>query len=174
MRKVIFNTPLGWIGLEAGARGLRKVFMALPTEREARAKLEDDPEIFALDHEELDRDAPKWLCIAIQTLRDYADGGNVDPTCLPIETPEKTEFQQRVIRACRKIPRGETATYGKVAALAGSPGAARAVGRVMATNRLPLVIPCHRVVGSTGLHGFSAPGGLDTKRRLLELESVVE
>ena len=75
-----------------------------------------------------------------------------------------------MIDACRAIPRGETLTYGQLAAKAGYPGAARAVGQVMARNCLPLLIPCHRVVGSNGLHGFSAPGGLATKQRLLEIE----
>jgi len=82
-----------------------------------------------------------------------------------------TEFQQKVVEIVQAIPAGETLTYGQVAELAGSPGAARAVGQVMANNPVPLVIPCHRVVGSAGgLGGFSAPGGIETKRRLLKVE----
>jgi len=69
-------------------------------------------------------------------------------------------FQRKVLVACRRIPVGKTRTYAELAAAVGSPKAARAVGRVMATNRpLPIIIPCHRVVGSAGgLGGFSAAG----------------
>jgi len=84
---------------------------------------------------------------------------------------EGTEFTRRVYEVVRSIPPGETLTYGEVARGAGRPGAARAVGSVMANNRHPLFIPCHRVVASSGLGGFSSPGGLDQKRRLLALES---
>lgn len=80
-------------------------------------------------------------------------------------------FHQLVLRACARIPAGSTATYGALARQVGSPGAARAVGSAMARNRWPIVIPCHRVVGSTGnLTGYSGAGGLETKRQLLALE----
>ncbi|HXK33250.1 MAG TPA: methylated-DNA--[protein]-cysteine S-methyltransferase, partial [Dehalococcoidia bacterium] len=77
-------------------------------------------------------------------------------------------FRRDVMLACAAIPRGATASYADLARRVGRPGAARAVGNVMRTNPLPLVVPCHRVVGSNGsLTGFG--GGLDVKRRLLEL-----
>ena len=77
----------------------------------------------------------------------------------------------QVVRACRKIGRGRTRTYGELAAAAGSPGASRAVGSVMAKNRFPIIVPCHRVVGAGGsLGGFSAPTGLNLKERMLALE----
>jgi len=82
-----------------------------------------------------------------------------------------TTFRHRVYQQCRKIPAGSTCTYQQLAAMAGSPKASRAVGAAMASNRVPLVIPCHRVVSAGGdLRGFSAPGGLETKRMLLQLE----
>ena len=83
---------------------------------------------------------------------------------------EGTEFTRRVYEVVRSIPAGETLTYAEVARGAGHPGAARAVGSVMANNRHPLFIPCHRVVASGGLGGFSGPGGLAQKRQLLALE----
>ena len=90
-----------------------------------------------------------------------------------IEWPRLTEFQQRVLETTREIRYGETLTYGQLAARAGSPRAARAVGTVMANNRFPIVVPCHRVVGSgNGLGGFSAPQGTTLKRLLLELEAA--
>jgi len=84
-----------------------------------------------------------------------------------------TSFQRNVIVAVRQLEYGETASYGDLAMRAGSPRAARAVGQVMATNRVPIIIPCHRVIASGGqLGGYSAPSGLEMKRQLLALEGV--
>lgn len=102
----------------------------------------------------------------------YADGEAVDFSDVPVAVDHLTPFGRRVIRACRAIGWGGVRTYGALAATAGADGAARAVGQVMAGNRTPLVVPCHRVVASGGgLGGFSAPEGLVMKRRLLDLES---
>lgn len=83
---------------------------------------------------------------------------------------EGTSFQQRVWSALRQIPYGETRTYGEIAQQIGSPGSARAVGTACGKNQLPLLVPCHRVVGTAGIGGFSA--GIERKRTLLRLESV--
>jgi len=107
----------------------------------------------------------------LQRLVRYAAGQPDDLLNVPLLLADRTPFQCRVLAACRAIPRGETRTYGEVAAVAGSPRAARAVGRVMATNRVPLVVPCHRVVAAGGgMGGFSAPQGVTMKGRLLTLE----
>jgi methylated-DNA-[protein]-cysteine S-methyltransferase len=80
-------------------------------------------------------------------------------------------FRRRVMEECAKVPRGQVATYADLARRAGKPAAYRAVGRTMATNPVPIVVPCHRIVGSSGgLHGFG--GGLDMKARLLALEGA--
>ncbi len=82
-----------------------------------------------------------------------------------------SDFQRTALRAVMAIPYGETRTYGQIAAEIGYPQAPRAVGRANATNPMPLVIPCHRVVGSDGkLHGYGGYGGLKTKQWLLDLE----
>jgi methylated-DNA-[protein]-cysteine S-methyltransferase len=87
---------------------------------------------------------------------------------LPLK-PSGTPFQLSVLDELRRIPYGETASYGDVAKRIGRPRAVRAVGAANGRNPLPIVIPCHRVVGSNGdLTGFG--GGLDTKKTLLELE----
>jgi O-6-methylguanine DNA methyltransferase len=117
-----------------------------------------------------DSDPPELL---ISRLRAYCDGQSDDFLDVPLDLNDLTDFQRRVSLACRQIPWGQTCTYGELASRIGSPGAARAVGSVMARNRLPIVIPCHRVLGAgRRLGGYSAPGGLDTKRRLLSLESA--
>lgn len=82
-----------------------------------------------------------------------------------------TEFTKKIYAATREIAPGKTKTYGQLAATTGHPGAARAVGRVMAQNLIPLIVPCHRVLASDGkLRGFSAYGGLKTKAKILRLE----
>lgn len=88
---------------------------------------------------------------------------------LPL-APEGTQFQKKVWRALRRIPYGETWSYGQVARCIGKPAASRAVGAANGQNPLPIVVPCHRVIGADGsLTGFG--GGLKIKRQLLELES---
>lgn len=83
----------------------------------------------------------------------------------------RSDFQRSALREVMRIPYGETRTYGQIAALIGRPQASRAVGRANATNPIPLVIPCHRVVGTDGkLHGYGGAGGLQTKQWLLDLE----
>jgi len=107
-----------------------------------------------------------------EDLRRFADGEPVDFGRVLIDERHLAPFARRVVAACRRIPWGQTRSYGQLAAECGSPAAARAVGQVMARNRYPLVVPCHRVLASGGrLGGFSAPQGLRLKRRLLALES---
>lgn len=80
-------------------------------------------------------------------------------------------FQRRVLRCALRIPYGRTSTYGKIASAIGNPKAARAVGRALGANPLPLVIPCHRVIASDGaLGGYNAAGGVRVKKKLLDLE----
>jgi methylated-DNA-[protein]-cysteine S-methyltransferase len=130
---------------------------------------------------------------AEQTIRG-AFGGAVQQTCLPItELGQRiqrflqgeavdfdlslialercSEFQQRVLLAEYDIPRGWVSSYGRIARRVGSPGGARAVGRALATNPFPILIPCHRAVRANGeLGGFQ--GGEKMKRALLELEGI--
>lgn len=87
---------------------------------------------------------------------------------LPL-APVGTPFEQRVWEELRQIPYGETTSYGELAARIGEPGAARAVGRANGRNPIPVIVPCHRVIGADGsLTGFG--GGLECKRALLDLE----
>jgi methylated-DNA-[protein]-cysteine S-methyltransferase len=93
---------------------------------------------------------------------------------VPVDLTGLTEFQQAALRACLSIPYGVTTTYGRLAAMVGRAGAARAVGRAMARNPIPLIIPCHRVLAAGGdLGGFSAEGGVEVKSRMLRLEGAL-
>lgn len=90
---------------------------------------------------------------------------------LPIDWSVLTPFQSQALHLTYAIPYGATTTYGEIAARLGNPRAARAVGHAQATNPMPLVIPCHRVLGADGkLHGYGTAYGLETKAWLLKLE----
>ena len=104
-------------------------------------------------------------------LREYFHRGRQRFDEVPLDTSGWSDFHARVYRCCGEIAPTQTMTYKQLAAVAGNAAASRAVGAAMARNRIPIVIPCHRVISTAGnLRGFSAPGGLETKRQLLELE----
>ena len=104
-------------------------------------------------------------------LQGYAAGEPDDFADVPLDLEAGTRFRRHVLLACQRISYGQTRSYAELAAEVGSPGAARAVGNVMARNRIPILIPCHRVLGCGGrMCGYSAPGGLATKRKLLAIE----
>jgi methylated-DNA-[protein]-cysteine S-methyltransferase len=107
----------------------------------------------------------------VERLRAYF-GGRLDSfDDVDLDLEYETPFLDRCAQELRAIPRGEVVTYGELAALAGSPGAARAAGSFCARNRLGLFVPCHRVVSAVGLGSYGSYG-LGYKRRLLELEGV--
>jgi len=157
------QTACGWVGIASSPSGLLALTLPEPTQERALKPLlerwgEGQP------HDDPGLDGLKTK------LQRYFDGQQVlfDE---PLDLSGGTAFQRRVWLAVRDIPYGETRSYGQIARQVGSPGAARAVGRAMATNPVPIVVPCHRVIGSDGdLRGFG--GGLDLKRRMLEMERV--
>ncbi len=102
-------------------------------------------------------------------LNAYLRGKGVDFSSIPLDLSRATPFQLRVWKATQEIPYGSTLTYGELAARLGMAKGARAVGQALKKNPIPIIIPCHRVVGRKGLTGFR--GGLDWKRRLISLES---
>jgi methylated-DNA-[protein]-cysteine S-methyltransferase len=106
----------------------------------------------------------------INQLADYLNGTRCQFS-LALDFSGMSSFQENVLRLTSQIPYGETRTYKEIAVQIGKENAARAVGRVEATNPMPLIIPCHRVLGSDGtLHGYGGPGGIKLKAWLLELE----
>jgi len=158
-----FHSPLGWIAMVGSGGTLKALSFGHRSESAAVRAL--DPGLV--------RNARRcrWNEKLARRLGAYASGRADDFRDVAIDPGPQTKFQSRVILACRQIPCGETLTYSELAAAAGYPGAARAVGNCMAANRIPLVVPCHRVVGADGrLRGYSGPGGLRTKLRLLEIE----
>lgn len=118
------------------------------------------------------RDGQNQLLEVLRQLREYVDGDRRDFELRVDWSSMTSDFQRRVLRRVMKIPCGQTRTYGQIAREIGMPRASRAVGRANATNPMPLVIPCHRVVGADGeLHGYGGAGGLRTKAWLLKMEA---
>lgn len=114
-----------------------------------------------------------WQRRAVDLLERYLLGKRQPLDEIGIDYTGFSEFRRQVMEQCRAVPFGQTATYQQLADRTGYPKAARAVGGVMRTNPLPLIVPCHRIVCCDGsLGGYSGPGGVNLKRRLLELEGV--
>ncbi len=165
--RAVFETPLGWVGAIASKRGLRRC--TLPHEEPGVCAQEVGGEfIDALE-------APDRFAELKALFDRYFVDGREAFAGVPIDVEDAAPFQRAAWLACRSIPAGETRTYKWLAARAGSPSASRAAGQAMARNRLPIVVPCHRVIGADGsLRGYgSGVRRLDLKRRLLELEGGV-
>jgi methylated-DNA-[protein]-cysteine S-methyltransferase len=164
------ETELGWIGLALSPRGLRATTTPRPSRDEALREIAETGAMEPASEAEAG-DLPRRL-------RAFAKGERADPSAgseqaltADIDWDGVTGFRRAVLEETMRIPAGETRSYGWLARKVGRPRAARAVGRVMATNPLPIVVPCHRVVGSDGsLHGYG--GGLDVKAELLRLEGA--
>ena len=160
----VFETVLGWVGVVAGENGVRRTSLPERTPDLAAAAARVDS--LATRH---DPDAVAGIRKAIQA---FCAGEDVDLAKLRIDTAWASDFFSRAWHACRSIPAGETRTYAWLAAQAGNARAARGAGQAMARNPFPLLVPCHRVIGSDGgLHGFGGGLGLPLKARLLEMEA---
>lgn len=157
------ETAFGWVGLVASDKGLVALEFPLQSRDDITRRL---LEVFP-GKVEFDDEAFPGLS---EELKRYFVG---EPVQFSAELDEKlgTPFQRKAWAVVRSIPHGQTMSYGDVARKMGHPGAARAVGSAMRANPVPIVVPCHRVIGSDGkLTGFG--GGLDLKRRLLRLEGA--
>jgi methylated-DNA-[protein]-cysteine S-methyltransferase len=157
----MFESPLGWVGLLGAPRGLRRLCLK-PTFQEVLDELSD-----VLEQSDAD---PAAFPQVVACLNRYFRGDIAALNEVVLDLADAPSFFAAAWEACRRIPPGETRSYAWLAAEAGRPRAARAAGQAMARNRLALIIPCHRVIGSDGdLHGYGA-GGLRVKARLLEME----
>lgn len=157
------DTPLGPIAVFVTRRGLVRVAY----DRENFGEVADEvaeqvsPRVLV---------APQRTDVVREQLDDYFEARR-RTFDVPIDWTLVRGFNQGVLRATAEIPFGETASYGEVAAAAGSPRAARAAGNALAGNPIPIVVPCHRVIhAGGGIGGYT--GGLDHKRFLLRLEGV--
>ena len=163
----IATSQLGDIWVATSERGLIAVEFGVPRskfERTVRSLTGSSTQLLPAQKADIIAQA---TCEIVEYLR-----GKRRKFAIPIDwSILGSEFRRTALRAVEAIPYGETRTYGQIATEIGYAHAPRAVGRANATNPMPLVIPCHRVIGSDGkLHGYGGAGGLKTKQWLLDLE----
>ena len=158
----VVDSPIGDLLVAASDRGLAAIsFDSDPEDQLERLARIAGPRVLR---------SPRSVDLARRELDQYFEGRrrNFD---VSLDLRALPPFTLSVLDELVRVPYGETTTYGKLALRVGHPRAARAVGTVMNRNRIPIVLPCHRVVGATGsLTGYA--GGLDVKERLLELEGA--
>lgn len=164
----LFDTPLGACAVAWGPRGVVAVNLPDRHPADLRAGLEKRfPDASANDPPQTVREAMHQIVELLEGKKRRLDKVKLDMTGL-------SPFQRSVYEAARLIPPGETISYGELARRIGRPGAARAVGHALGRNPFALVVPCHRVLAQGGgMTGFSAPGGVVTKKRLLRLEGAI-
>jgi methylated-DNA-[protein]-cysteine S-methyltransferase len=165
----IRDTPLGPVSLAASPAGMKYINYGT-----IEALFQVYPQI-GIEHYKLINDNESHTISLLMTAKkeilSYLNG-KLHDFSLPIDWSGMTPFQTKVRKACLAIPYGKTITYADLAKRAGFPNAVRAAGGANASNPLPLLIPCHRVIGSDGkLHGYGGPNGIVTKAWLLELEA---
>lgn len=160
----IFKTKWGYFGLAGTESGLCRTQLPGPDLKKIESKL-----LKNLPHAQFDATFFKILQKQIAV---YFEGSCVNfSSDVPVVLDGFSSFSSKVLTACRNIRFGETISYAGLAKKAGRPAASRAVGNALAKNPLPLIIPCHRVLRTDGkLGGFSAPGGISFKKRMLALE----
>jgi methylated-DNA-[protein]-cysteine S-methyltransferase len=155
---ITFETAFGTCGMRWSEIGLTEVLM--PRSCALSGAPATDPS-----------GVPDAVREAIDGIVASLDGERRDLRSVVVDERRVDAFRRSVYAATREIEAGSTASYGEIARAVGAPDAARAVGAALGENPFPIVVPCHRVLAASGaLHGFSAPGGIETKRRMLEIE----
>lgn len=161
----VFPSALGWMALQGCGSALRQLSFGHASPGAALNQIDGKLAASA--------GVCDWNPRLVKRLQAYAEGAPDDFRDVELDLGPQTDFQRAIVEACRNILYGQIMSYGELAQAAGYPRAARAVGNVMRTNRVPLVVPCHRVIGSGGgTGGYSAGEGVRMKLRLLELEGL--
>jgi methylated-DNA-[protein]-cysteine S-methyltransferase len=156
----LFETPVGLCSIAWRGGALVRVQLPEGDQGAVRARPSGQP--------------PQWVAEAMARIAAMLSGEPDDLADLPLDFDGIDAFAAAVYRAAREIPPGRTLTYGELAARVGDARHARAVGQALGRNPWPIVVPCHRVTAADGrTGGFSAPGGRQTKLRLLEVEGAL-
>lgn len=163
MRYALIDTEIGTFGIAWTDRGIARV--ALPGRDRSRTEI-------WISREPAEPGFPDGAVASVpEMIRGYARGEAVDFSSVPVDLAEVPEFNRQVYAALREVGYGETTTYGAIALRLGDLSLARPVGHAMGANPVPLIVPCHRVLASGGRSGgFSSPGGVTAKMRMLALE----
>ena len=165
IKYVIFNTKWGYFGLAGTETALCRTHLPGPEPKKIESRL-----LKNLPDAQFDS---SYFKILQKQIAAYFEGSHVNFSLdIPIILDGFGVFSRKVLTACRKTKFGQKITYAGLAQKAGRPAASRAVGNALAKNPLPLIIPCHRVLRTDGqMGGFSAPGGISFKKRMLTLEN---
>ncbi|HEY2417155.1 MAG TPA: methylated-DNA--[protein]-cysteine S-methyltransferase [Steroidobacteraceae bacterium] len=165
----LFPTAIGACAIAWGVRGIVAVQLPAAHESHTRARL-----LRMLAGGARPARAPPHVRRVIDDIVALLDGQRRDLLDAVLDMNGLSAFQRRVYEITRTIAPGNTLSYGEVAARCGEAGAARAVGQALGRNPFPVIVPCHRVLAAGGRSGgFSAPGGVTTKLRLLDLEGAL-
>ena len=163
----LFDTPIGTCGLTWSAAGIAGLQLPEATAAATRARVrrrwpgaEETP-------------PPAGVQRVIARVQALLKGEAVDLGDIPLDLGAVPEFHRRVYEVARTIPPGRTMTYGEIARRLDAPHDSREVGQALGRNPIAIIVPCHRVLGADGkMGGFSATGGVTTKRRILEIEGA--
>jgi methylated-DNA-[protein]-cysteine S-methyltransferase len=163
----LFNSAIGPIGIAWAPRGIVGLQLPEGSEEATRKRI-------ARRHSEaVAATPPPTVEDAINAIGTLLSGEPVALGFVVFDLDGVPDFDRLVYAAARDIPFGRTLTYGEIATQIGQPGAARAVGKALGSNRFPIVVPCHRVLAADGkAGGFSAHGGVETKMRILSIEKA--
>lgn len=166
---MLFDTAIGRCGIAWGETGILAV--SFPEANDAgtlqrlRRRVPDAEQVW---------EASEEIAAVVAGIRALAEGEAAGFDDIRVDMAGVGAFEQSVYAQARKIPPGETRTYGEIARKLGDVALSRQVGQALGNNPFPIIVPCHRVVGAGGtMTGFSAPGGTETKRRLLKIEGAI-
>ena len=163
----IFETPIGACGIAWGPRGITGLQLPETTAQGTRTRLQ------RRWAGAIETPPPADVQRAIDRVLALLAGKAVDLGDIALDLEAAPDFHRKVYEVARTIPPGQTMTYGEIAKKLGAPHESREVGQALGRNPVAIIVPCHRVLGADGkMGGFSANGGVATKRRILEIEGA--
>ena len=163
----VFESPIGACAIAWNAKGIAGFQLPAPTAESTRARMQQRWT------GAVESAPPPGVQRVIERVLALLAGEPVDLGDVPVDLADAPEFNRRVYEVARTIPPGKTMTYGEIAKRLGVPNESREVGQALGRNPIAIIVPCHRVLGADGkMGGFSASGGVATKRRILEIEGA--
>jgi methylated-DNA-[protein]-cysteine S-methyltransferase len=163
----LFATPIGTCGIAWNAKGIAGFQLPLSTADATRTRLQQRWS------GAIESEPPPGVQRVVDRVLALLNGEATDLSDIPVDLAEAPDFHRRVYEVARTIPPGRTMTYGEIARRLDAPHESREVGQALGRNPIAIIVPCHRVLGADGkMGGFSAPGGVTTKRRILEIEGA--
>jgi len=163
----LFDTPIGTCGLVWGTAGIACLQLPEKTAEATRAR------VLRRWAGVVETTPPAGVQGALDRVQALLAGELVSLEDIPLDLDAAPEFHRKVYEVARTIPPGQTMTYGEIARRIGAPHESREVGQALSKNPIAIIVPCHRVLGADGkMGGFSAGGGVATKRRILEIEGA--